>query len=120
MDLVGYWKKCVMENYANFSGRARRAEYWSFWLANVIVLAILFALTRVSGLFFILYLLYGIALIVPGIAAGVRRLHDTGKSGWMLLISFIPLVGAIILLVFLFTDSTKGSNQYGVSEKYPA
>ena len=119
MDLVTYWKKCVLENYANFSGRARRAEYWWFALANAIVYLVLFALMRVSGVFVILYIAYGLAMIVPGIAVAIRRLHDTGKTGWMLLISFIPLVGAIILLVFFLTDSDKGTNAYGPSEKYP-
>lgn len=119
MDLVNYWKKCVLENYANFSGRARRAEYWWFALANAIVYIVLFALMRISGIFVVLYIAYAIAIIVPGIAVAIRRLHDLGKSGWMLLISFIPIVGAIILLVWFLTDGTKGPNQYGPSEKYP-
>lgn len=119
MPLVEYWKKAVLGNYANFSGRARRAEYWWFALANAIVVSVLTGLAAASKAFIVLSVLYGVALIVPSLAVAVRRLHDTGKSGWMLLIGFIPVVGAIVLLVFYFTDSTRGTNQYGDSERYP-
>lgn len=83
MDLIGYWKKCVLENYANFSGRARRAEFWSFALTNAIVYVLLAILMRVSGIFLILYVAFALAMLVPSIAVAIRRLHDTGKSGWM-------------------------------------
>lgn len=119
MDLIGYWKKCVMENYANFSGRARRAEFWSFALANAVAYVLLLILSRVSGVFFILYIAFAIAMFVPSLAVAIRRLHDTGKSGWMLLIALIPIIGSILLLVWYFTDSEKGTNTYGASEKYP-
>ncbi len=119
MDLIGYWKKCVLENYANFSGRARRAELWSFALTNAIAYVLLAILTRVSGIFVVVYIAFALAMLVPGLAVAVRRLHDTGKSGWMLLVGLIPIVGGILLLVWYFTDSTRGTNQYGTSEKYP-
>jgi uncharacterized membrane protein YhaH (DUF805 family) len=117
--LIGYWKLNVLERYAKFDGRARRAEYWWFWLANLIVLIGLSILGRITAVFLILYFVYAVALIVPSLAVAVRRLHDTDKSGWFLLIALIPCVGSIIVIVFLATDSTRGSNQYGVSEKYP-
>lgn len=119
MDLIGYWKKCVLENYTGFSGRARRAEFWSFALVNFVAYALLFILMRVSAVFVILYIGYAVAMILPSIAVAIRRLHDTGKSGWMLLVGLIPIVGGILLLVWYFTDSDKGTNAYGTSEKYP-
>jgi uncharacterized membrane protein YhaH (DUF805 family) len=118
--LVGYWKQVVLERYAQFTGRARRAEYWWFSLATLIVGVVLSVLGAVSSIFLILYYVYALAVLIPSLAVGVRRLHDTDRSGWWLLIALIPLIGAIVLIVFLATDSTRGTNQYGVSEKYPA
>ena len=118
--LVEYWKKVVLENYANFQGRARRAEFWWFTLVNIIAAVVLSILIQVSGIFWVLYAIYVIGLIVPSIAVAVRRLHDTDKSAWYLLIYLIPFVGWIVMIVFYATDSTRGTNQYGVSPKYPA
>ena len=117
--LVGYWKQVVLERYAQFTGRARRAEYWWFTLATVIVAVVFAVLGSISSIFNILYLIYILAVLVPSIAVGIRRLHDTDKSGWFLLIGLIPFVGGIILLVLFCIDSTHGTNQYGTSEKYP-
>lgn len=121
MDLVNYWKQVVLENYANFSGRARRAEYWWFALANLVVyVALSLIIGGVSeGLGSLLSLVYYLGVLVPSIAVSVRRLHDVGKSGWFLLLALIPIVGAIVLIVWAATDSQRGSNQYGVSVKYP-
>jgi uncharacterized membrane protein YhaH (DUF805 family) len=119
MPLVDYWKLVVIERYAQFDGRARRAEYWWFWLANLIVFAILLALAAASSFFYILYAIYALGVIIPNIAVGIRRLHDTDRSGWWLLLPLIPFVGFIILLVFLLQDGTRGLNQYGASDKYP-
>ena len=113
--LVGYWKLNVLEKYAQFDGRAGRGEYWWFWLANLIVLIGLSILGRVTALFMIIYFVYAIAVLVPSLAVGVRRLHDTGKSGWFLLLALIPCIGSIIVIVFLATDTTPGQNQYGVA-----
>ncbi len=85
----------------------------------MIVFAVLGILSRIAGIFFILYFLAALAVIIPSIAVAIRRLHDTDKSGWFLLIGLIPFVGGIILLVFMCIDSTRGTNQYGTSEKYP-
>lgn len=117
--LIENWKTVVFERYALFEGRARRAEFWWFWLANVIVLAVLAALaSSVSNVLWLPYAIWALAMLVPSLALAVRRLHDTGKSGWLLLIGLIPF-GGIVLLVFYLLDSTPGTNQYGVSPKYP-
>jgi uncharacterized membrane protein YhaH (DUF805 family) len=65
----------------------------------------------------VFYFLYVLAILIPGLAVAVRRLHDVGKSGWMILISLIPLIGAIWLLVLMVTDSNPGENQYGPNPK---
>jgi len=117
---VGYVKKVLTENYANFSGRARRAEYWWFYLFTIVTMVVLFVLGAAilgdAGIF--LAIIGILALFVPSLAVTVRRLHDTGKSGWYYFVSLIPFVGGIILIVFLATDSERGTNQYGPSPKY--
>lgn len=121
----------ALKNYAIFSGRARRSEYWYFVLFNVIFSFVAIILDRVFGTTFTFetaygpvvspygyfYLLYVLAVLIPGIALLVRRLHDVGKSGWFVFISLIPIAGAIWLLVLLFTDSDFGSNEYGLNPK---
>jgi uncharacterized membrane protein YhaH (DUF805 family) len=103
----------VFKNYANFSGRLSVGGYWRFFAMNIVVVVVLLALTAASELFGILYLLYVLVLLVPSLAAGVRRLHDTGKSGWLVLIALIPIVGSIILIVFLASGGDQQPNQYG-------
>lgn len=118
LDPVGYWKKVMLENYANFEGRARRAEYWWTYLINVAIMIVLVILGLIIGnAGIVLPLLFGLAIVIPTIAVAVRRLHDTGKSGWFYLISLIPF-GGIVLIVFMATDGDRGSNQYGTSPKY--
>ncbi len=120
------YKSVLTEKYADFTGRARRAEYWWFALINlgvttgILVVSLILGLSNDSsaGLGLLLYWVYALGVIVPSLAVAVRRLHDTNKSGWMLLILFIPLVGPILLLVFYFTDGDPGANQYGPSPKY--
>lgn len=113
MPLIENWKLVVLERYAKFDGRAGRAEFWWFALANFLVLVVLGILIQISSIFVLLYIVYGLALIVPSIAVAIRRLHDTDKSGWMLLLGLIPFVGAIILLVFYILEGTNGPNNYG-------
>lgn len=116
--LVKYYKKVVLQNYANFSGRARRAEYWNFVLANFllgIAINIVLGILKIGALGG----LYQLAVLVPSLAVGVRRLHDIGKSGWALLLVLIPLIGWIVLIVWAFKDGEQGPNKYGDSEKYP-
>lgn len=110
-------------NYAKFTGRACRAEYWYFTLFNFIVsfaLSLIFsALSLSSGnasLTFIPYL-WTLAIFLPSLSVSFRRLHDTGRSGWNILLALIPLVGAIILIVFVCQDSQPGENRYGNNPK---
>lgn len=112
------WYMKVLKNYAVFSGRARRKEYWMFVLFNFIfalALSLLGILT--FGILYILSILYGVAVFVPTLAVAVRRLHDIGKSGWYYLIILIPLAGPIWLLVLMCTDSQPGDNEYGPNPK---
>ena len=124
MILVNTWKTVVLERYAKFDGRAGRAEFWWFYLATVllfiaawIVALILGAIADFLGVIAIIALvgLY-LALIVPNIAVTIRRLHDTNKTGWFILIGLIPFVGGIILLVILATVGNAGANDYGPPE----
>lgn len=114
--MIEWYKKVVLENYANFNGRARRAEYWWFVLANLIVSVVLAVVDSVIGMQ-ILGGIYSLAVLVPSIAAVVRRLHDVNKSGWFIFIILIPIIGAIWLIVLLATEGTKGSNEYGSDPK---
>ena len=111
------WYLKVLKNYATFSGRARRKEYWMFVLFNIIAAIVLMILDFIIGTYFVLYGLYLLAIVIPSLAVGVRRLHDIGKSGWWMFISLIPLIGGIWLLVLLCTDGTAGDNTYGPSPK---
>ena len=120
MNPVSAWQKVVLKNYANFSGRARRAEYWHFALANFLAYIALVILSLVSDALGLLSLLYWIGVLVPSIAVAIRRMHDVGKSGWWLLISLVPVVGLVLILVWVFSDSQRGTNEWGTSEKYPA
>lgn len=117
------WYIAVLKKYAVFSGRARRKEYWFFVLFSLIISIILSVidgsmgqLDPHSGMGF-LSGLYGLAVLIPGIAVTVRRLHDTDRTGWWILISFIPLIGVIVLLIFLVLDSTSEDNNYGANPK---
>ena len=106
-------RTCVLEKYVTFSGRAQRSELWWFFLFT---LAGSFVLGLVDGVLFgvqALSILWSLALILPGISVGVRRLHDQDKSGWWLLIAFVPLIGFLVLLYFYVQRGTDGPNQFG-------
>lgn len=111
------WYLAVLKNYAGFAGRARRQEYWMFLLFNMIIAIVLGFLEGLFGSPGILGAIYSLAVLVPSIAVSMRRLHDTGRSGLWLLIGFVPVLGAIVLLIFFIQDSMQGSNQYGPSPK---
>lgn len=117
------WYLDVLKKYAVFSGRARRKEYWMFVLFNILAFIVLAIVDNLTGTFNPLYGvgllggLYSLAVLLPSIGVGVRRLHDTDRSGWWLLISVIPLIGGIILLVFFCLDSTPGENRFGPNPK---
>jgi len=120
MPIIENWKLVVLQSYAKFDGRAGRGEYWWFALANIVVYVALSILTQISGIFSLLFFIYALAVFVPSIAVAIRRLHDTDKSGWLLLIGLIPFVGAIILLVFVIQEGTSGPNQYGPGQELAA
>jgi len=123
--------KSVFGNYATFSGRARRSEYWFFYLFNLIAVFVFMIVASIIGAIFgggkgaagglavgyVLYILYGLAAFIPSLAVAVRRLHDTNRSGWNLLWCLLPFVGGIVVLVFMVMDSTPGENQYGANPK---
>ena len=117
--IIDYAKGCLVGKYADFSGRARRAEYWSFTLcvsAVSLVFNLLYNLTG-SNIFTALSGLVSLAVLVPGLAVGVRRLHDIGKKGTWYLIGLIPIVGWIILIVWFCKEGEPGANQFGPDPK---
>ena len=109
----------VFSKYATFSGRARRSEYWYFVLLQVIVTAVLNGLYSAteSVAFSAILVLFDLALLVPSLAVCWRRLHDIGRSGAYYFFVLIPLVGWILLLVWMCQDSQPGENQYGPNPK---
>jgi uncharacterized membrane protein YhaH (DUF805 family) len=116
------WYIEVMKKYAVFSGRARRQEYWMFVLSNVIIVLFLSIIDGIDGSDSegsrsTLTTLYGLAILIPSLAVGVRRLHDSGRSGWWMLIGLIPIIGTIVLLIFIIQDSQLMDNQYGPNPK---
>ena len=113
---MNWYLKVVKEHYADFKGRARRKEYWIFVLVNAvisIVLGMIGALIKMPWIGSI----YGLIVLVPSLAVGVRRLHDIGKSGWMLLIGMIPIVGALYLIYLFCQDGEKKANAWGPNPK---
>ncbi|HEX8973658.1 DUF805 domain-containing protein [Oryzihumus sp.] len=118
MSFADAFRTC-MSKYATFSGRARRSEYWFFYLAFILVYGILFGLASATGkpVLSVIAGLVVLAFVLPMIAATVRRLHDTGRSGWWYLIGLVPFVGGIVLLVFTCQDSVPGDNAWGPNPK---
>lgn len=114
----------VLKKYADFSGRARRSEYWYFVLFYLIFAIALAVFDYILGTnidplpYGVFYFLYSLAMIIPSIAVGVRRLHDIGKTGLMYLIIFIPLIGAIWLIILFCIEGNEGDNKYGFDPKY--
>jgi uncharacterized membrane protein YhaH (DUF805 family) len=109
--MIEWYKKVVFENYANFEGRARRKEYWMFFLANFIIsFALGFILGLISPTLGLVANVYSLAVLVPSIAVAIRRMHDIGKSGWYIL---IPIYNIILLA----TEGDKGVNEYGPDPK---
>lgn len=117
--------KVIRDHYADFRGRARRREYWMFTLVSTLISIVLTGLEMAFGLEVgegaarvgVLSGLYGLAVLVPGLAVSVRRLHDTGRSGWWLLALLVPLAGAVVLLYFQLLDSQPGANRWGPNPK---
>ncbi|HEX4036864.1 MAG TPA: DUF805 domain-containing protein [Acidobacteriaceae bacterium] len=120
------WYRMALQKYAQFDGRSRRMEYWMFALINAVIYFVLYAAgfaailagqKFIGLLLFVLCGVYALATIIPGIAVSIRRLHDTNKSGWLILICLVPLVGGIILLVFMAIEGNPGPNLYGPNPK---
>ncbi len=121
------WYLAVIRNYAGFSGRAQRKEYWMFFLFNLVISWVLGFLDGMMGLTWgegvgamgMTSGLYSLFILIPSLAVGVRRLHDIGRSGWSMLIALIPLVGAIILIVWFAKEGDHGTNKYGPDPMRP-
>jgi uncharacterized membrane protein YhaH (DUF805 family) len=111
------WYLKVLKNYVGFQGRARRKEYWMFCLFSLIISIVLAILESIAGMPSVLTGLYTLVTLLPSLAVSFRRLHDTGRSAWWILIGLIPLIGGIILLVFTCQDSQENDNQYGPNPK---
>ena len=127
-----WYLKVMRDNYTNFSGRARRKEYWMFTLVYVIILTGCTVLDNVLGTVFMMdagplgeismgygwaYTICGLIHFIPGLGLAVRRLHDVGKSGWFYLIFLIPFIGAVWLLVLFCLEGKKEDNKYGSNPK---
>ena len=114
------WYFKVLEKYADFTGRARRREYWMFSIINGLIAFVLHGVDRLVGSYSVsmelglLNTLYSLAVLIPCIAVLVRRLHDTGRSGWWAFIVLVPIIGIIVLFIFTVLDSDVGDNAYGV------
>lgn len=130
------WYIAVLKKYVVFSGRATRSEYWYFLLFSTIISMVLIGIDVAMGTgsaestmssadggmamsanMGVLSGIYSLAVLLPSIGVAVRRLHDTDHSGWWMFIALIPLIGGIVLLIFLVKDSTPGENQYGPNPK---
>lgn len=117
------WYLAVLKKYVEFSGRARRKEYWMFYLFNFLITVGLVIVDGLAGLYSqeaglgVLSGIYSLAVLLPSLGVLVRRLHDTNRSAWWLLIALIPFVGAIVLLVFTVLPGDVGSNRYGADPK---
>jgi uncharacterized membrane protein YhaH (DUF805 family) len=116
------WYLKVLRQYVDFTGRARRTEYWMFVLFSMSITIVLGVLDNLMGMAFVpgsygpLGLIYILAVLLPTVGVGVRRLHDTGRSGWWMLLGPIPLV-SIVLIVFLAIEGDRGPNAYGPDPK---
>lgn len=117
------WYVKVLKQYSVFDGRARRKEYWYFFLFNLLVLFGIAYFDRFIGSYHaesglnLFTTIYALAVFVPGLAVTVRRLHDTGRGAWWLLIALVPFAGAIAVLMLMAQNGKPGKNQYGVNPK---
>ena len=107
------WYVSALKRYYDFEGRAHRQEYWMFFAINLAIAMTISIVERVIGIAGYLSLLYALAVLCPALGVGVRRLHDTNRSGWWQLLVLLPLVGWIILIVFCAQPSQEGDNRFG-------
>jgi uncharacterized membrane protein YhaH (DUF805 family) len=122
--MIMEWATLPLKKYAQIAGRARRKEFWSFWLLTIaayvvagLIDGILGMSTMIGGIYGPVMLLVALALVIPSFCVAIRRLHDTGRSGWWLLIGLIPLIGALVLIYFYVIDGVRGPNEYGPDPK---
>ena len=112
--------KVVRDNYTNFEGRARRKEFWMFTLVSLVInVGTLILDASLSSDLGLVNGLYSLAILLPSIAVGIRRMHDINKSGWWLLLWFVPVIGWVWLIILHCQDSDIGDNIFGPSDKYP-
>ncbi len=126
------WMLMPLRRYADFEGRSRRKEYWMFQLGLIIATVALVAIIAIigggldglaegggifAGIGLVAFGLFGLAIILPSIAVQVRRFHDQDKSGWFVLLNFVPYVGGLIVIVFMFLEGTPGPNRFGPDPK---
>ena len=130
-----WYLKVMRDNYANFSGRARRKEYWMFTLFFFLITVVIYFLFALLAFFMagdlinlmdnewvpvvlgFSVIIYFLIHLIPSIAVTVRRLYDTGKSGWLYLLTFIPYIGSLIIFIFTVIEGNKGDNKYGPDPK---
>lgn len=111
------WTVKVLKNYVNFEGRARRKEYWFYTLAIFIAIIVAMILDAMLGTGYLFYAIVILGTFLPSLAVGIRRLHDTNRSGWWYLICLIPLIGPILLIIWLATETIREPNQWGPPAK---
>ncbi|HHQ5452489.1 DUF805 domain-containing protein [Aeromonas veronii] len=112
------WYISVLKQYAVFSGRARRTEYWMFVLCNVIVMLLLGMVDKlIGGDNELISSIYSLAVLLPSLAVAARRLHDTDRSAWWLLLGLIPIIGTLVLIYFMVCNGQKGPNRFGDDPK---
>jgi uncharacterized membrane protein YhaH (DUF805 family) len=115
--IIGNFRSIVTEHYVDFQGRARRAQYWYYMLVYVVIFIVLAIIQQVIGMRGLLTGLLGLALLLPSLGLAFRRIHDTDRSAWWLLIGLIPIIGALVLIYFFIQPGTSGSNTYGADPK---
>ncbi|HUO88109.1 MAG TPA: DUF805 domain-containing protein [Rhizomicrobium sp.] len=120
MEPINWFMKVVTQHYFDFNGRARRAEFWWYVLVVIIISVILNVIDGIAHLSGILGGLFSLAMLLPNLGVAVRRLHDINRSGWWILIAFVPLVGAILLIYWYAQPGTSGANQFGPDPKAAA
>ncbi|MCJ8213644.1 DUF805 domain-containing protein [Aeromonas veronii] len=112
------WYISVLKQYAVFSGRARRTEYWMFVLCNVIVMLLLGMVDKlIGGDNELISFIYSLAVLLPSLAVAARRLHDTDRSAWWLLLGLIPIIGTLVLIYFMVCNGQQGPNRFGDDPK---
>lgn len=107
------WYLKVLSQYATLNGRAGRQEFWTYHLINFLIMIAILIIETVIGSGGFLSVIYSLAVVIPGLAVTVRRLHDTKRSGWWLLITIVPVVGFLVIIYFLISPGTVGNNRYG-------